>query len=66
MARVSKRFKAIIEKVDRSKFYPLPDALKGRPLTADFRDADAVKVRHILLSTTGKSPPGACSCSGCG
>jgi len=55
MARVSKRFKAIIEKVDRSKFYPLPDALKIIKETATAKFDESIDVAVNLGIDAKKS-----------
>src|SRR3954464_15789467 len=55
MARVSKRFKAIIEKVDRSKFYPLPDAFKIIKKTATAKFDESVDVAVNLGIDAKKS-----------
>lgn len=55
MARVSKRFKAIIEKVDRSKFYPLPDALQIIKETATAKFDESIDVAVNLGIDAKKS-----------
>jgi large subunit ribosomal protein L1 len=55
MARVSKRFKAIMEKVDRSKFYPLPDALKLIKETATAKFDESIDVAVNLGIDAKKS-----------
>jgi large subunit ribosomal protein L1 len=55
MARISKRFKAIIEKVDRSKFYPLPDALKIIKETATAKFDESIDVAVNLGIDAKKS-----------
>ena len=55
MARVSKRFKAIIEEVDRSKFYPLPDALKIIKETATAKFDESIDVAVNLGIDAKKS-----------
>jgi large subunit ribosomal protein L1 len=55
MARLSKRFKAIIEKVDRSKFYPLPDALKIIKETATAKFDESIDVAVNLGIDAKKS-----------
>jgi large subunit ribosomal protein L1 len=55
MARVSKRFKAIIEKVDRSKFYPLTDALKIIKETATAKFDESIDVAVNLGIDAKKS-----------
>ncbi|SDA17596.1 LSU ribosomal protein L1P [Nitrosospira sp. Nsp18] len=55
MAQVSKRFKAIIEKVDRSKFYPLPDALKIIKETATAKFDESIDVAVNLGIDAKKS-----------
>ncbi|SCX44015.1 50S ribosomal protein L1 [Nitrosospira sp. Nsp1] len=55
MAHVSKRFKAIIEKVDRSKFYPLPDALKIIKETATAKFDESIDVAVNLGIDAKKS-----------
>ncbi len=55
MARVSKRFRAIIENVDRSKFYPLPDALKIIKETATAKFDESIDVAVNLGIDAKKS-----------
>jgi large subunit ribosomal protein L1 len=55
MARVSKRFKAIIEKVDRNKFYPLPDALNLIKETATAKFDESIDVAVNLGIDAKKS-----------
>ncbi len=55
MARLSKRFKAIIEKVDHSKFYPLPDALKIIKETATAKFDESIDVAVNLGIDAKKS-----------
>ncbi|MEP7370757.1 MAG: 50S ribosomal protein L1 [Nitrosospira sp.] len=55
MARVSKRFRAIIEKVDRSRFYPLPDALKIIKETATAKFDESIDVAVNLGIDAKKS-----------
>lgn len=55
MAHVSKRFKAIIDKVDRSKFYPLPDALKIIKETATAKFDESIDVAVNLGIDAKKS-----------
>ena len=55
MARISKRFKAIIEKVDRSRFYPLPDALRIIKETATAKFDESIDVAVNLGIDAKKS-----------
>ena len=55
MARVSKRFKAIIEKVDRSKFYNLREALKIIKETATAKFDESIDVAVNLGIDAKKS-----------
>lgn len=55
MARVSKRFRAIIENVDRSKFYLLPDALKIIKETATAKFDESIDVAVNLGIDAKKS-----------
>jgi large subunit ribosomal protein L1 len=55
MAKVSKRFKAITAKVDRSKFYPLPDAFKIIKETATAKFDESIDVAVNLGIDAKKS-----------
>ena len=55
MAHISKRFKAIAGKVDRSKFYPLPDALQIIKETATAKFDESIDVAVNLGIDAKKS-----------
>ena len=55
MAHISKRYKAIAGKVDRNKFYPLPDALKIIKETATAKFDESVDVAINLGIDAKKS-----------
>lgn len=55
MAHISKRFKAIIAKTDRSKSYPLPDALRIIKETATAKFDESIDVAVNLGIDAKKS-----------